>query len=338
MTAPSDNTAESREGQVRRLDELVNRASRLRGLRGLSDTELLEFGRLYRRVASELSYARSHGFDAQELQHLNWLVGRAYGLLYVSQSSGWAGVARFFRAELPLALRRHGKLIALCGLLFFGAALMGAVLTLARPDILGLTSPGLAEAVESLAARHEGGRDWLPDDFRPMAASLIMINNIQVSLLAFSTGILLGIGTVFVLLFNGFMLGALAAGVSRTPAAVHFWAFVAPHGVLELPAIIISGAAGLLLGFAIVDPGEHSRLDALRLAGRQSAVIMLGVAVFLVVAGLVEGLFSPLVTAPVAKFAAAAALAAGLIAYVMLPGRRGGSPRAAPSTSSPDSG
>ncbi len=100
----------------------------------------------------------------------------------------------------------------------------------------------------------------------------------------------------------------------------------------------MSGAAGMLLGFALVDPGEHSRLDALRLAGRQSAVIMLGVVVFLAVAGLVEGLFSPLVTAPAVKFAAAAVLASGLIAYVMLPGRRAPLPTAALSPSSPGSG
>ncbi len=209
---------------------------------------------------------------------------------------------------------------------------------LARPDTLGLVSPNLAEAVESLSLRHEAGRDWLPGDFRPVAASFIMMNNIQVSFLAFSAGILLGLGTVFVLLFNGFVLGAIAAGVSQTPAGVHFWAFVAPHGVLELPAIVMSGAAGMLLGFALVDPGEHSRLDALRLAGRQSAVIMLGVVVFLTVAGLVEGLFSPLVTAPAVKFAAAAVLASGLIAYVMLPGRRAPLPTAALSPSSPGSG
>jgi len=308
--------------QWERLAELVTRASRLHGLRGLSEDELLEFGRLYRRAASELSHARAYGLDAAELEYLNWLVGRAYGLLYVSESSGWAGVGRFFGAELPQMLRRHGRIIALAAGLFFGAAIIGALLTLLRPDLFELISPQLAAGVDSIAQRHQGGANWLPADFRPIASSFIMVNNVQVSFMAFSTGILLGLGTILVLIANGFVLGALAAGVSRTDAAVYFWAFVAPHGVIELPAIIISAAAGLLLGFAIVAPGEHTRVDALRVAGHQAAVLMLGVIVFLAVAGLVEGLFSPAVTPPAVKFVAAGALATGLCSYVLLAGRK----------------
>lgn len=306
---------------MERLQQLVDRASRLRGLRGLDDSELLEFGRLYRFAAAELSHARAHGFDARELARLNALVGRAYGLLYVSESTGLAGVKRFYRTELPRTLRRHGKLIAVSAGVFLLGALIGVFLAGIRPDILAVVSPQLADIVDELAHRHEGGQNWLPEDFRPIAASLIMINNIQVSFFAFSSGIIFGLGTLYVLLFNGFMLGAIAAGITPTPAGVHFWAFVSPHGVIELPAIIISGAAGMLLGWALVDPGEHSRLDALRLAGREAAVIMLGVVSFLALAGVVEGLFSPAVTPPALKFAVATLLAVGFWSYLLLPGR-----------------
>jgi uncharacterized membrane protein SpoIIM required for sporulation len=304
-----------------RLAALVARASRLRGLRGLSDEELLEFGRLYRRMASELSHARTSGRDAAELERLNSLVGRAYGLLYVSESAGWTGIARFFLQELPRSLRRQGRLIAIAAAVFLGAAVLGAALTLLRPDFLELLDPQIASAIDSLAARHRGGRNWLPSDFRPIASSLIMTNNVQVSFLAFSTGILLGLGTIAVLAYNGLLLGALAAGISRTDAAIYFWSFVAPHGVIELPSVIISAAAGLLLGLAVIEPGEYTRADALRLAGQQAAVMMLGVVVFLVVAGAVEGLFSPAVAPPVLKLAAAALLAAGFWWYVLVIGR-----------------
>ena len=304
-----------------RLQELVARASRLHGLRSLTEEELLEFGRLYRRMASELSHARTSGLDAAELEQLNWLVGRAYGLLYVSESAGWAGVVRFFRRELPQGLRRQGRLIALAAAIFLSAALIGALVTLLRPDFLELLDPGIASAIDSLAARHRGGRDWLPTDFRPVASSLIITNNVQISFLAFSTGILLCLGTVVVLAYNGLMLGALAAGISRTDAAIYFWSFVAPHGVIELPSIIISAAAGLLLGLAVIAPGDHTRVDALRLAGRQAAVMMLGVVVFLAVAGVVEGLFSPAPVLPSMKLAAALALALGFWWYVLVAGR-----------------
>lgn len=310
--------------QWQRLAELTARASRLRGLRSLADDELLEFGRLYRRAASELSHAQAYGLDRSQVEYLNWLVGRAYGLLYVSESSGWAGVGAFLQRELPETLRRHGRLIALSAGIFLAAALVGAVLTLAKPDSLELISPSLASAIADISERHQGGQNWLPADFRPIASSMIMTNNIQVSFIAFSGGILAGLGTILILLFNGFMLGVLGMGVSRTPAAVQFWAFVSPHGVIELPSIVISAAAGLLLGLALVDPGRLSRLDALRVAGRQAAVIMLGVILFLVVAGLVEGLFSPTMIPPVFKFLAAALLAVAFWSYICLAGRRRG--------------
>ena len=317
-----ERSATRSRAQWERLAELVTQASRLHGLRTLTEAELLEFGRLYRRAAAELSHARAYGLDAAQLEYLNWLVGRAYGLLYVSESSGWAGIVRFFRAELPQTLRRQGRIIALSAGIFLGAAVIATLLSLARPDLLEVINPQVAAAIDSIASRHRGGADFLPSDFRPIASSLIIANNVQVSFMAFSLGILLGLGTIMVLAYNGFFLGAIAAGVSRTEAAVYFWAFVAPHGVIELPSIIISAAAGLLLGFAIIEPGVHTRVDALRIAGRQAAVMMLGVVVFLAIAGIVEGLFSPAVAPPAVKFVAAAVLATGFWGYILLAGRR----------------
>jgi uncharacterized membrane protein SpoIIM required for sporulation len=308
--------------QRQRLAHLVARASRLRGLRGLDEEELLQFGRLYRRAASELSHARAYGLDAAEIQYLNWLVGRAYGLLYVSESAGWSGVARFFREELPQTLRRKWRAIALAAALFLAAAAAGALLVAIRSALLEIINPQLAAAIDAIAARHRGGANWLPSDFRPIASSLIIVNNVQVSFMAFSTGIMLGLGTVLVLILNGFMLGVLGAGVSRTNASVYFWAFVAPHGVIELPSIVISAAAGFLLGLAVVAPGAYSRLDALRIAGRQAGVMMLGVITFLAVAGIVEGLFSPAAGPVAVKFAGAAILATGFGSYILLAGRK----------------
>jgi uncharacterized membrane protein SpoIIM required for sporulation len=304
------------------LAELVERAGHGRGLKGLTEEELLEFGRLYRRTAAELSHARAHGLEAADLEYLNWLVGRAYGLLYVSESMGWRSVPRFFAAELPQTLRRHGRLLAIAGALMAGPALIGALLTLLRPDLLEVVSPGLASLLQPMAERHEGGADWLPAEMRPFMSSFIMVNNIKVSFLAFALGILLGLGTVLVLISNGFMLGVIGAGISRSPSAIYFWSFVAPHGVVELPAIVISAAAGLLLGLAVIEPGNYSRLDALKVAGRQAAVLMFGVIVFLVFAGLVEGFFSPAVLPPTAKFLGAAVIATAFWSYILLAGRK----------------
>jgi uncharacterized membrane protein SpoIIM required for sporulation len=303
-----------------RLAALVARASRLRGLRGLREPDLLEFGRLYRRAAAELSHARSHGTDSAQLEYLNWLVGQAYALLYVSESRGLASVPRFFTHELPQTIRRHAGTMALATALFLLPALVMALLTLLRPDLLELVNPQFAEIIRDLSARHQG-RNWMPEEVRPMASSLIMANNIQVSFFAFAGGILLGLGTLYVLVSNGLLLGAIFAGVARTSAGADFFAFVAPHGVIELPAIVISAGAGLLLARALIDPGVYSRADALRLAGREAAVLILGVASFLVVAGTVEGLFSPSAAPHMAKFVVAAMLAAAFWSYLLLAGR-----------------
>ena len=316
-----EQPGEGSRRHLTRLAELVDKAAQVRGLHGLSEEELLEFGRLYRRASSALSFARSYGLDEAEITRLNSLVGQAYGLLYVSAPVGLGSVGRFFSAELPQALRRHGRLFALCAAIFLGAAVIGCFLSLARPDLLESVDPHAADAIRQIALRHRPGRDWLPADFRPIASSLIMVNNVQVSFFAFSSGILLGLGTLFVLVMNGFTLGAIAAGVSGTPAAGQFWAFVSPHGMIELPALIISATAGLLLGLAIIEPGDLRRGDALRLAGRQAATLMLGVMAFLVVAGLVEGLLSPVMAPVELKFLVAAVLGAAFWSYVLFAGR-----------------
>lgn len=325
MSAPQVN---SQPGQTERLEELLKRTSG--SLRSLTEAELLEFGRLYRRAASALSHARSHGFTSAETTRLNAVVGRAYALLYVSEPAGLRGVKRFFSTELPRTVRRHARLIGLCAFVFLLSASVGAALAGFRPQLLASVDPSAADVIDEIAQRHEGGRVWLDESVRPIASSFIMTNNIQVSFLAFSTGILLGLGTLFVLAYNGFVLGVIAAGVSASPASVHFWSFVAPHGIIELPAIILSGAAGLLLGFAIVDPGEYSRLDALRLAGRQAAVIMLGVVAFLAVAGIVEGLFSPSAAPLGLKFAVSACLGTLFLTYLLAAGRAEDEPAGGP--------
>lgn len=321
----ADSETHQNQSQYAQLETLIQRASTSNGLRALTENELLELGRLYRRAASDLSHARTHGISEAEHSYLNWLVGRAYGLLYIKDSTGWPSIPRFFTMELPQTLRRHWKLIAVSALFFFGTALIAAALQLVRPDLLATLNPQLASTIDDLATRHHGGRNWLTSDMRPFTSSFVMANNIQVSFLAFSGGILACLGTLIVLIQNGIMLGVLCAGVSQTNASVYFWSFILPHGVIELPTIVIAAAAGLLLGRAVIEPGEHSRIDALKLAGREAAVIMLGVAVFLVVAGVVEGMFSPAQGVPlIAKFVVAGLLSTLFWGYIAFAGRRSG--------------
>jgi uncharacterized membrane protein SpoIIM required for sporulation len=219
-------------------------------------------------------------------------------------------------------VRRCALFIGAAFAVFALAALIGLVATYRDADAPNaLMGPTWTATMEEIADRYRGRKDWLPGEMRPVASSGIMTNNIMVSILAFSTGVLGGIFTLFILFYNGLMLGTIAAAVEQKKVALGFWAFVAPHGVIELPAIFIAGGAGLLLGYAVINPGDLPRRVALRQAGGEAIKLVMGVAAMLVVAGLIEGFFSPALLPEALKFSLAALLALALAAYLALAGR-----------------
>jgi uncharacterized membrane protein SpoIIM required for sporulation len=156
---------------------------------------------------------------------------------------------------------------------------------------------------------------------KPLASSGIMTNNLSVAFSMFALGITGGLGTLWMLAVNGLLLGVLGAATARAGMALQLWSFVAPHGVLELPAIFIAGGAGLEIARGLLFPGLLSRRDSLETAGGRAARLLLGTIPMLVIAGLIEGFFSPS-AAPVAmKFGLAGVLFAALMTYLFLTGR-----------------
>jgi uncharacterized membrane protein SpoIIM required for sporulation len=139
----------------------------------------------------------------------------------------------------------------------------------------------------------------------PLASSQIMTNNLNVSFAAVAGGITAGLYTVFILALNGLSIGAIATLVGQNNLAYPFWAFVFPHGSLELPAIFFAGGAGLLIARAILFPGKYRRVDALKFYGSQAAQLVFGIVPMLILAGMIEGFFSPspIVPAPLKYFA-----------------------------------
>jgi uncharacterized membrane protein SpoIIM required for sporulation len=316
-----NKTAEERRERWRELSRILEKVGRV-GLRGISSDELIDLGRLYRRAAADLARARTAGLDPREIQFLNALVGRAYGYVYTSETRGISSVKTFFTREFPQAFRRCFPFIGTAFTVFVLAALFGLIATYYNSDAPeALLGPGRTAQLQGIAERHVGRKDWLPGEMRPIASSSIMTNNIMVSILAFSLGIFGCLGTLFLIFYNGLMIGAVAAAVHQHHVGVSFWAFVAPHGVLELPAIFIAGGAGLLLGYALINPGETSRREAVREAGGEAVKLIMGVAAMLVVAGTIEGFFSPSLLPSPLKFSLAAALFTGLVAYLTLAGR-----------------
>jgi len=313
----------SDQDSIKQLEQMLARVQSA-GLRGLSGEELLAFGRLYRRAASALSTARSQGVDDAAIAYLNELVSRAYAHIYVAEPKGWPSVGRFFKKEFPQSFRRNLLPVGVAFLITLGAALF-AFGQVRRDQGLAdvVLGPGASGMVERVAERHTGRQNWMPEEQRPFMSSLIMANNIKVAALAFATGILGGVLTFLLLFYNGLMLGVVAAAVmARGPAvALRFWGFVAPHGVIELTAIFIAGGAGLMLGWAVISPGDYARATALKLAGREAFKLILGVAAMLVVAGIIEGFLSPTLLPEPLKLGVAGMLGIAEFSYLFLAGR-----------------
>lgn len=308
----------SQADQWRKLADILDRIDR-RGLRVLSAEELLELGRLYRRASSELSYARAHGLDPRANTDLNRLVGRAYGHIYRAEKHGFAAIPRFFLRDFPQAVRALWPFIAGATALSLVTGALAFLLIWFNPHLVGAILPsGFEQAIGRIIARSQTPQDWLPFSMRPSASAGIMTNNIGVAFFAFSGGILLGLGTIYVLIFNGLMLGAVAAAVARAGVSLSFWSFVAPHGVIELPAIFIAGGAGLLLGYTLINPGDYTRKTALKLAARRAAVLLGGVVAMLIVAGTIEAFFSPTLTPAPIKLLFAAGVAFSLTLYLFV--------------------
>ncbi|MHB9025657.1 MAG: stage II sporulation protein M [Armatimonadota bacterium] len=295
------------------------------GFEKLDADEIIEFGKLYRRAASELAFHRTHEADPARVAYLNDLVGQCYPYVYTAQRRPWPSLQRFFTHVFPATLRRHAGFV----LLAFGLSLLAALICFwitwhDRAVADQVLPPELMGMLDELVHRHHTPKEWMEALESAPMAGFIISNNIHVSILAFAGGMTAGLLTLFVMLYNGVMLGVVAAaiGLDGPATALNFWAFVAPHGVLELTAIFISGGAGLLMAYAMVNPGEYPRRVALRNAGKEALKLMLGVAAMLVVAGLIEGFFSPRNIPEEIKLYVAGAEAVLLVAYLFFAGRR----------------
>jgi uncharacterized membrane protein SpoIIM required for sporulation len=143
---------------------------------------------------------------------------------------------------------------------------------------------------------------------KPLASSSIMTNNLSVSFTTFGAGITGGLGTIYMIVFNGVLLGVIGTACALAGMSLQLWSFVAPHGVLELPAIFISAGAGLRLASGLLFPGVIPRKESLVRAGREAVQLLLGCIPMLFVAGIIEGFVSPTDLPMKLKFLLAASL------------------------------
>lgn len=308
----STHWLERRTPHWRRLDALVDRA-RGDGFRALSADELRELGQLYRQVASDLATVREDPASVRVETYLNLLLARAHNTIYSAERPASAGVLGFLSTGFPRAVRAHARHCLLAAALFWLAAGVGAVLTAQDPDFTTkVVGPAMAETIR----QHQMWTHSIVG-IKPYASSAIMTNNMTVAFMTFGLGITAGLGTVYMLLFNGLLIGVIGMACGRAGMGLALWSFVAPHGVLELPAIFIAGGAGLRLGQGLLFPGTWPRRDSLTQAGREAVTLVIGCVPMLIIAGLIEAFVSPTDLPVAMKFTLAAAIAALFVAYLL---------------------
>lgn len=294
--------------------------ARTSGFRALTPGELQELGQLYRQVASDLATVREDPGSVRFETYLNALLARAHNTIYSADRSTSRGLVRFLTRTFPQAVRDHATYCGIAAALFWGAAIIGALLTRQDRDFsLRVLGPAMVETIR----RHEMWTHSIVG-LKPYASSAIMTNNMSVAFTTFAFGITGGLGTVYLLLFNGLLIGVIGMACGSAGMSVDLWSFVAPHGVLELPAIFIAGGAGLRLADGLLFPGTLPRRVSLARAGRESVMLVLGCVPVLFVAGIIEAFVSPTDLAASLKFAMAAALAALFALYLLRAGKAAG--------------
>jgi uncharacterized membrane protein SpoIIM required for sporulation len=305
-------------------------AAEQRGLRRLTGEELTSFAARYREVTADLARARTYGVDPRVVGFLERTVSAGHNALYGLRGVTRVPLGRLAMRDLPQAVWNARGFVLAAFLLTAVPAVGGYALLRAHPEraveLLPDEMIARAEAGASDAA-HGRGYAEMPSPYLPVVASSIIANNVQVAFVAFAFGITGGIGTVWVLLFNGLSFGSVVGLFANYGLAGWLLTFVAGHGVLELTAIFIAGAAGLMIARALVAPGDAPRRDALVVASRQAVLLVAFATLLLLLAGTIEGLLSASDAPAAIKFAVSASSAL-LLALLALAGRRASRPTA----------
>lgn len=307
------------------LEELLQLIDK-RGLPALNRQQLQELGRLYRSASADLSRARALKLG-QDLQvYLNNLVVKAHNQVYQTSNDRWSGLVNFLWVDFPALVRRYIIYVAASFTIFAVPTVVAYCSTVndvhfAQMEIMK-NQPIVPESLWSMIEQKHMWTDAVENCSAP-ASGMIATNNIRVAIMAFAFGVTFGIGTAFCLFANGLSIGTIFGVCKLYGMSGRLLAFVAPHGVLELSAIFISGAAGLLIGKSLLFPGQYRRVDAFRVAGKDAIRLFAGCIPVLLVAGSIEGFVSPRTDLDASiKFAVSLATLVCLFLYLFVPRHR----------------
>ena len=280
---------------------------------------------LYRRACEHLALARARNYPRYLLDRLDRITADAHQVIYQRREFGLARIRRAVARDFPRAVRAHATYVWTSAVLLVVPMLLIGWLVFQRPDlILSVTSAEEAaqyeqmysDSAESIGSTRGPNEDWMMFGF-------YIQHNISISFQCFAAGLFLGIGSMYFLIFNGIAIGAIAGYLTERGLSSTFYSFVVTHGAFELTAIVLSGAAGLRLGQALVAPGRMTRLQSLTQAARETSVIIYGFVVMLFIAAAIEAFWSSARWLPLTiKYSIAALCWISVISYFVFQGRR----------------
>jgi uncharacterized membrane protein SpoIIM required for sporulation len=278
------------------LTQLLDRLQR-GGVESLATDELKQLCRLYRHATIDLSLARASGDDPELVRYLNQLSARAHGYVYRARKVSLKPLATFVTTGFPQLVRRHKIAICVASAVFLLSTLASFLAVIRDPELAySLFDERVVEFENVRLERHEGeyrGNFTFDVEHSPLVAAVIIGNNIKVAIFAFAAGALYCLPGVLLLVFNGRMLGTLTGLVWNHDYVVDFYSLIMTHGVLELSAICIAGGSGMVLGWALIAPGQFSRRESLRRAAGDAFGLLAGCIILLVIAGHIEAYVTP---------------------------------------------
>jgi uncharacterized membrane protein SpoIIM required for sporulation len=311
------------QGEWRELEGLLDQLlRRRRAAPGAAPIQGERVAVLYRRACEHLALARARSYPAYLLDQLERLTAEAHQVIYQRRELGLGKIARFLTVEFPRSVRANGGYVWLSAAVFYVPGLVIGWLVYIRPElILSIVDAGTAAAFEQMysEAAKEVGRaaqtDWA------MFGHYIR-HNTGIAFQCFAGGLFAGVGSLFYLIYNGALIGGISGYLTERGHGPTFWAFVATHSAFELTAIVLSGAAGLKIGYSLIAPGRLTRLQSLVAATRGCAPIVAGSAVMLFVAAALEAFWSSATWLPHAvKYGVASACWIGVLGYLTFQGR-----------------
>jgi len=303
------------------LESLVRRARRWTGSLSADDRERLD--QLYRRTTVHLARVATRSTDQVLIDYLNHLTAAAHSIIYLPPRQSIAGrIGQFAVDDFPRAIARNWRAHTLSAVLLIAGALIGYFASMADPVLCHALWPSSdprqpGASAEQLVSHLRHGRED-SSGMKFLMSSFLFQHNLTVAVLAMGTGMLAAVPTVFLMIFNGMILGVFVAIHHQAGIDAEMWAWILPHGVTELGAITLCGGVGLMLGQAVVSPGTLSRTQSLLNAGREAATICIGAAVMLLAAGFIEGYIRQTNWTSAQRLLFAGSTAVFWIAYIVL--------------------